>query len=551
MLAIDSDRTRRYLSGACVSGLGLLILLVPLYDIWDDLRNLSWGLLWTLLENSALLVLASGLVLAGVWIVRLDWESKYVVTVAKWNLLVGGGIAALFLWIVAIQLRVMQEPKPYVLALNGVLFGVVAAFGVGVYNASRQRHTDELRARERELQRMYDRVSESERRYRTLAERFPDGIVALFDEQPTFYLSAGEAFDQLPLDPADLDGKAPHQVFRAEVAKAVEPALQAALDGNRERVDIECAGRHWLVRTIPVTDDRGEVFAGLLMCQDITELITYQRRLEASNERLEQFAYAVSHDLQEPLRMVSSYLELIEDRYADGLDADGEEFIDYAVDGADRMREMIEGLLEYSRVETQGDSLDPIDLNAVLADVREDLQVKLEERDADLAVGDLPRVEGDASQLRQVFQNLLENAIEYSGDEPPRIRVSAERRGSTRAREPQHDSRDPVATRGAPADATGPSGDGQEWVISVADEGIGIDPDDADRIFRIFERLHATEDQSGTGIGLALCQHIVERHGGEIWVDSEPGAGTTFSFTLPAATDDRGTTDRESNPRTD
>lgn len=207
MLAIDSDRTRRYLSGACVSGLGLLILLVPLYDIWDDLRNLSWGLLWTLLENSALLVLASGLVLAGVWIVWLDWESKYVVTVAKWNLLVGGGIAALFLWIVAIQLRVMQEPKPYVLALNGVLFGVVAAFGVGVYNASRQRHTDELRARERELQRMYDRVSESERRYRTLAERFPDGIVALFDEQPTFYLSAGEAFDQLPLDPADLDGK--------------------------------------------------------------------------------------------------------------------------------------------------------------------------------------------------------------------------------------------------------------------------------------------------------------------------------------------------------
>ncbi|WP_339103609.1 ATP-binding protein [Haloterrigena salinisoli] len=520
MPAIDSDRARRYLSGGCVSGLGLLILLVPLYDMWDDLRNLSWGLLWTLLENSALLVLASGLVLAGVWIVRLDWETEYVVTIAKWNLLVGGAIAVLFLWTVVIQLRVMEEPKPYVLALNGVLFGVVAAFGIGVYNASRRRYTDELRERERELQRMYDRVSESERRYRTLAERFPDGIVALFDDRPTFYLSAGEAFDRLPIDPADLDGQTPSQAFGTEFAETVEPSLQAALAGDRERTEVEYASRHWLVRTIPVTDDRGEVFAGLLMCQDITELITYQRRLEESNERLEQFAYAVSHDLQEPLRMVSSYLELIEDRYGDELDADGEEFIDYAVDGADRMREMIEGLLEYSRVETQGDSLAPVDLNAVLADVCEDLQVKLDEWETDLTVDDLPRVEGDASQLRQVFQNLLENAIEYSGDEPPRIRVSAERAGEV-------------------------------WVISVADEGIGIDSDDVDRIFRIFERLHTSEERSGTGIGLALCQRIVDRHGGEIWVDSEPGDGTTFSFTLPAVADERGAAGRESRSDAD
>uniref|UniRef100_A0A8A2VKH3 histidine kinase n=2 Tax=Haloterrigena alkaliphila TaxID=2816475 RepID=A0A8A2VKH3_9EURY len=402
----------------------------------------------------------------------------------------------------------MAEPKPYALALNGVLFGIVAAFGIGVYNANQRRYTDELRERERELQRMYDRISASERRYRTLAERFPDGIVALFDDQPRFSLAAGEAFDRLPIDPADLNEQTPREAFGDDVAETVEPAIRDALDGDRERVEIEYADRHWLVRTIPVTDDDGAVVAGMLMVQDVTDLITYQRRLEDSNERLEQFAYAVSHDLQEPLRMVSSYLELLEDRYGDELGADGREFVDYATDGAERMREMIDGLLAYSRVETQGDSLGPVDLDAVLADVRTDLQVKLEEYDADLTVENLPRVEGDASQLRQVFQNLLENALEYSGDGPPRIHVSAKT-------------------------------DGAEWIVSVRDDGIGLDPDQADRIFQIFERLHTNEEHAGTGIGLALCRRIVERHGGEIWVDSEPGEGTTFSFTLPALSDDR------------
>jgi light-regulated signal transduction histidine kinase (bacteriophytochrome) len=201
--------------------------------------------------------------------------------------------------------------------------------------------------------------------------------------------------------------------------------------------------------------------------------------------------------------MVSSYLQLIEKRYADELDADGEEFLEYAVDGADRMRDMIDGLLQYSRVETQGTPLEPVDLNEVLDVVYDDLQVRIEESDADVETGSLPRVMGDPSQLRQVFQNLLSNAIEYSGDEPPRIDVSAER-------------------------------DGADWVVSVRDQGVGIDPDDADRIFEVFQRLHTHDEHPGTGIGLALCQRIVERHGGDIWVDAEPGEGATFSFTLPA-----------------
>jgi PAS domain S-box-containing protein len=235
--------------------------------------------------------------------------------------------------------------------------------------------------------------------------------------------------------------------------------------------------------------------------QELEQLVA---DLEESNERLEQFAYAVSHDLQEPLRMVSSYLQLLERRYGDELDEDAEEFIDFAVDGAERMRAMTESLLEYSRVETQGYPLEPVELESVLEDSLTNLRVRIEESDAEIAVDELPRVEGDPEQLRQVFQNLLENAISYSGDEPPQITVTAERRG-------------------------------RKWVIVVKDEGIGIDPDDQERVFEVFQRLHSREEHEGTGIGLALCKRIVERHGGEIWVDSEPGDGAAFSLTLPSA----------------
>ncbi|MXV62053.1 histidine kinase [Natronorubrum sp. JWXQ-INN-674] len=228
-----------------------------------------------------------------------------------------------------------------------------------------------------------------------------------------------------------------------------------------------------------------------------------ERALEESNERLEQFAYAASHDLQEPLRMVTSYLQLLENRYGDAFDADGEEFLAFAVDGAERMREMIDALLTYSRIETRGDPFEPVELDTVLDDVLEDLQLQLEETDAEVTIADLPRVEGDRSQLRQVFQNLVDNAITYT-DGPPRVHVDAERRRN-------------------------------EWVISVTDDGIGIEPDDQERVFTIFDRLYSREEYDGTGIGLALCQRIVERHGGDIWVNSEPGEGSTFSLTLPAA----------------
>ncbi|UTF55065.1 PAS domain S-box protein [Natronosalvus rutilus] len=229
-------------------------------------------------------------------------------------------------------------------------------------------------------------------------------------------------------------------------------------------------------------------------------------RLEDSNERLEQFAYAASHDLQEPLRMVSSYLQLIERRYGDDLDEDGEEFLEFAVDGADRMREMIDGLLQYSRIDTQGAPLEPVDAGEALEEALANLEVRVVETDAMITADPMPWVRADGSQLRQVFQNLLANALTYAGDAPPRVHVSAER-------------------------------DESDWTISVRDEGIGIEPRETDRIFDVFNRAHSREEDTGTGIGLAICQRVLERHGGKIWVDSEPGEGATFSFTLPAAAD--------------
>ncbi|WP_049922502.1 PAS domain-containing protein [Halopiger djelfimassiliensis] len=348
-------------------------------------------------------------------------------------------------------------------------------------------------------------LEESERRYRTLTQHFPNGAVGVYDHDLTYTLTEGAELGET-LPPADrLEGNRLPAVFPEETVADLEPLFRAAVeDGETGSVETTFAGRDWRVWATPLRDADGDIFAGLSFTQDVTERREYERKLEESNERLEQFAYAASHDLQEPLRMITSYLQLLESRYGDAFDEDGEEFLAFAIDGADRMRDMIDGLLEYSRVETRGEPFEPVDLNAVFESVLADLQFRIEESNAEITAAQLPRVTGDRSQIRQVLQNLVSNAITYSGDEPPRVHVGAERRGS-------------------------------EWVISVRDEGIGIDPADHERVFSIFDRLHSHAEYDGTGIGLALCERIVERHGGEIWVESEPGEGSTFSITLPAA----------------
>jgi light-regulated signal transduction histidine kinase (bacteriophytochrome) len=229
----------------------------------------------------------------------------------------------------------------------------------------------------------------------------------------------------------------------------------------------------------------------------------YAAELKRSNEDLEQFAYVVSHDLREPARMVKSYLELLEDRYQGQLDEKADKYIDHAVDGAERMQEMIKALLELSRIETEGKKPAPTDVEAVLERTLNVLERAIEDANAKVTHGPLPTVMADEAQLGLVFQNLIANAIKFRREDvPPRVHVSAER-------------------------------EGDEWVFSVADNGIGIDPEQADRLFQIFQRLHTREEYEGLGIGLALCRRVVERHGGRIWVESEPGEGSTFTFTLP------------------
>jgi PAS domain S-box-containing protein len=235
------------------------------------------------------------------------------------------------------------------------------------------------------------------------------------------------------------------------------------------------------------------------------ELERAAAELRRSNEELEQFAYIASHDLQEPLRMVASYTQLLEKRYAAQLDDAAREFIGFAVDGAKRMQQFITGLLRYSRVGTEARVLEPVKLEEVFAAAMANLKICVGESGAQVEARGLPVVKGDPRQLTQLFQNLIGNAAKFrKPGEAPRVEVQAEREGDF-------------------------------WRVSVRDNGIGLDPRFSERVFTIFQRLHTREEYEGTGLGLAICKKIVERHGGRIWVESREGEGATFFFTLPAA----------------
>ena len=224
--------------------------------------------------------------------------------------------------------------------------------------------------------------------------------------------------------------------------------------------------------------------------------------LRRSNRELEMFAYVISHDLQEPLRMIASYTQLLAERYRGRLDERADKYIGYAVGGAKRMQQLINDLLAYSRVTSKGQPLQPVALDEVLAGVLVDLDLLIRETGATIHREPLPTVAADRSQVRQVFQNLISNSLSYRRpDVAPEVAVSCRQVGDV-------------------------------WEVAVRDNGVGIDPRHHERVFVIFQRLDRTRD--GTGVGLALCRRIVERHGGRIWVESAAGAGSTFRFTLPA-----------------
>jgi len=252
-------------------------------------------------------------------------------------------------------------------------------------------------------------------------------------------------------------------------------------------------------------DTQGRISGVVAVLTDISDLKRAAEDLRRSNQELEQFAYVASHDLQEPLRMVSSYLGLLKRRYGDRLGQDADEFMDYAINGAHRMQALIQDLLQFSRIDTRGAPLTRVASGECLRLAVENLRVALEEADACLDLGPMPEVQADSAQLTSLFQNLIGNAVKYRApDRAPVVRVGASRRGD-------------------------------HWEFYVSDNGIGIDPKFADKVFMIFQRLQTRDRYEGTGIGLALAKKIIERHGGRIWLEGAEGLGTTFRFTLAAA----------------
>jgi len=234
------------------------------------------------------------------------------------------------------------------------------------------------------------------------------------------------------------------------------------------------------------------------------ELLHRTEDLARSNRDLEQFAYVASHDLQEPLRMVINYTQLLQRRYSDKLDDDAKDFMGFAVEGARRMQTLITELLAYSRVETKGQPFESANLDAALDEALRNLRVAIEDAGAVITHDEMPVAFCDQAQIRQVFQNLIGNAVKFHGNEPPRIHVGVRREADV-------------------------------WVISVKDNGIGIESEYFEEVFRIYRRLQSREAYPGTGMGLAICKRIIERHGQHLWVESAPGLGTTFFFTLQAA----------------
>lgn len=363
-------------------------------------------------------------------------------------------------------------------------------------------------------------LRESEERFRRVFEAGPVGIAIVGPDfrfqqvNPAFAAIAGR-------DPADLVGRTfadithpddvgadvalARRVFAGELPAYRIEKRYLRPDGETVWVDLTATA---------VRDEEGRVRYGLAMVTDISqrkraeaEREAAMAELERSNAELAQFAYLASHDLKEPLRMVASYVQLLARRYQGRLDAQADEFIRYALDATERMRALIDDLLDYCRIDAAPRPFTDVDLAVVVERVRSTLEPAIAAAGATVRVGPLPVVRGDHVQLEQVFQNLLSNALKFvAPGRAPVVEVAARR-------------------------AEG----GREWVVSVADNGIGVESRFAERIFGMFQRLHPRDAYPGTGIGLAICKRVVERHGGQIWVEPNPGGGSIFSFTVPTA----------------
>jgi PAS domain S-box-containing protein len=358
------------------------------------------------------------------------------------------------------------------------------------------------------------KAEEGDRLLSALMEHLPEGITMVDVEFNVTRVSryGQELLGNAEKDKITADKTAKKEIFHADgrtpMAFADLPLVRAVRAGevvkDTEIVQISERGVRLplLCNAGPIRDAEGRVIGGIVAWRDITDHKRTEEALRQSNQELQQFAYAASHDLQEPLRAIIGFLQLIQGKYSDHVDEKGRHYIERTVKAGKRMQEMIRDLLDLSRVSNTGSKFVPVDLNQVVQEIREDLQTIIQEKKADIVSADLPKLEVDPSQMRSLFQNLILNGLRYNENPTPVIEI-----GSS-----VHDD---------------------VCRIFVRDNGIGIPPKFHQRIFMVFQRLHTDREYAGTGMGLALCKKIVERHGGTIWVESQAGEGATFYFTLP------------------
>jgi len=357
-------------------------------------------------------------------------------------------------------------------------------------------------------------IRKSEERWRSLVSVLPE-YVSLIDQEGKFLFlnHYAKGFAE-----KDVIGCSVYQYLSTPSKEIFEKEIsQCQNTGKISTFEHTAMGDYGIMReyenyVVPILENN-KVTSTLVVSRDITErkkaekaLLKTSEDLARSNADLVQFAYVASHDLQEPLRTITRFVQLLEKRYKGNLDQDADEFIDFIVEGTKRMQQLINDLLTYSRVNTRGKPLSPMKIEDALQRAMQNLSYVREESGGTVTYDEMPTIVADELQMTQLFQNLIGNALKFHGKEAPRVEISAVRKEN-------------------------------EWIFSVRDNGIGIDPKYKDRIFELFQRLHTRDEYPGTGIGLTIAKKIVERHGGKIWVDSEPGKGTTFCFTIPAMTD--------------
>jgi len=409
------------------------------------------------------------------------------------------------------------KPRQYVAIRTDITDSKLAAEALVRQAVEFSRQTEEL-ARSQQILVTQGRMLQSEARYRGLLEAAPDAMVVV-DPNGDIILLNVQAEKHFGYSRDGLVGQKVKNIIPEGFAeRLIADGTRSAADAQAQHIGtgIELIGRRkdgsefpLEIMLSPLESTDGILVTAAI--RDVTErnkskehLVKTVGELKRSNEELQQFAYISSHDLQEPLRMVASYTQLLAKRYKGRLDSDADEFIAFAVDGCNRMQGLIQDLLSYSRAGTDGKLLCEVSAEDALEQALTNLRITIEQSSAVVSHDSLPTIKTNETQLTQVFQNLVGNAIKYHSAEVPRVHVSATNNG------------------------------GNEWIFSVRDNGLGIAPQYFERIFVLFQRLHGRNEFEGTGIGLAICKKILERLGGRIWVESESEKGSTFYFALPA-----------------